>query len=114
MILEGVNFDTDATGIRPEVARLLDKLVADLKRCPKVRLRIEAHTDSVGDASYNHRLSQLRAAVGTRLLSSAHGISRERLTTRGLGERLTHCEQLECVRDAHRIGVSRSVHWGKW
>jgi outer membrane protein OmpA-like peptidoglycan-associated protein len=85
VILEGVNFDTNATGIRPDVARVLDQLVADLKRCPEVRLRIEAHTDSVGEASYNHRLSQRRAESVRDYLVS-HGISRQRLVTQGFGE----------------------------
>ncbi len=86
VILEGVNFDTNATGIRPDVARVLDELVADLEGCPEVHLKIEAHTDSVGDASYNRRLSQQRAESVRDYLVS-HGISRQRLVTQGLGER---------------------------
>jgi OOP family OmpA-OmpF porin len=85
-ILEGLNFASNAVEIDPVAAKILDALVADLARCPDVRIRIEAHTDSVGNAGYNQRLSQNRAE-SVRDYLVRQGTPKERLQTVGHGER---------------------------
>jgi OOP family OmpA-OmpF porin len=56
-----------------------------LKKHPQVRVEIGGHTDSIGSSSYNLELSALRAqSVKSYLIE--HGISPDRLTTRGYGE----------------------------
>lgn len=63
---------------------LLDKMVAMLKRFPKLTLRIEGHTDKVGTPAYNYELSLKRAKeVGAYL--EKQGILAERIQTMGFG-----------------------------
>lgn len=50
------------------------------------RFRIEGHTDTVGDAAQNLRLSERRAEAVRLYLISKHGISAARLQAVGLGE----------------------------
>jgi len=85
-ILEGVAFDTNATSIRPDTARELERVVAGLARCGQKRMRIEAHTDSVGTAAQNERLSELRAESVRDYLVN-RGVDPEQLETYGFGER---------------------------
>jgi OOP family OmpA-OmpF porin len=85
-ILEGLNFASDQVEIGPVAAKILDTLLVELIRCPDVIIRIEAHTDSAGDASYNQRLSQNRAE-SVRDYLVLQGVQRERLQTVGHGER---------------------------
>lgn len=48
--------------------------------------RLEGHTDSIGSTAYNQGLSERRAAMVRRWLLD-HGISKDRLTAVGLGEK---------------------------
>lgn len=48
-------------------------------------LRVEGHSDNVGEAEYNRRLSQRRAAVVAQVLAGA-GMKPERLVVRGFGK----------------------------
>ena len=56
-----------------------------LKDNPKIDLEIQGHTDNVGNAAYNMKLSQSRAD-SVRAYLVEHGIRRsDRLTTMGYG-----------------------------
>ena len=58
------------------------KVMTDHPEIKKVR--IEGHTDNVGNAAYNKKLSQQRAqAVVSWLIG--HGIAKDRLTSEGVG-----------------------------
>ena len=53
---------------------------------PEIKtVRVEGHTDNVGSAAYNKKLSQQRAEAVVKWLSS-HGIAAERLKAVGLGK----------------------------
>ncbi|MBP0905093.1 OmpA family protein [Mariniflexile gromovii] len=56
-----IYFDYNKSNIRPNAALELDKVVAVLKEYPKMIIKIESHTDSRGDDSYNLALSDRRA-----------------------------------------------------
>ncbi|GEM_PF-1802550 len=85
VIKQKIYFETGKAIIRPESFPVLDEIAQVLKDNPGLRIRIEGHTDSVGPASYNLRLSQKRAnAVRNYLISK--GIDPSRLEAVGYGE----------------------------
>lgn len=57
-----------------------------LRQHGDLRLRIEGHTDSVGDAATNQALSERRAASVRQFLIQNHGIDAGRLEAAGLGQ----------------------------
>jgi len=85
-VIEGVNFDLGKTDIRQGAARVLDQVVRDLATCRSLHIRIEGHTDGVGQESDNEVLSRGRASsVRNHLVRG--GISSERTNAVGFGER---------------------------
>lgn len=84
--LRGILFETGSARIQPESTPTLLEIGELLTRRPELRIRIEGHTDSVGDAASNQALSERRAeAVRAFLLRSA-GIDASRLEAVGLGQ----------------------------
>ncbi len=85
-IRDKVFFETDKAVIKSESHAILDEVAEVLVNHPELQhLRIEGHTDSVGDAAYNKDLSQRRAdAVRDYLI--AHGVEGSRITAVGFGE----------------------------
>jgi outer membrane protein OmpA-like peptidoglycan-associated protein len=80
-----VLFETDASTLRTDGLRSVDKLVDFMKRYPQRSALIEGFTDSTGSASYNQLLSNRRAdTVQTAIVE--RGIDRSRLGTHGYGE----------------------------
>jgi OOP family OmpA-OmpF porin len=83
--LSGVNFGTDSTQLLPSAEIRLDEAASRLKEFVDVKLVIEGHTDSQGDANYNQRLSERRAQAAKDYLV-AQGIAANRMRIVGLGE----------------------------
>jgi OOP family OmpA-OmpF porin len=85
VVLKGVSFDTGSVTLLPEAHRTL-RLVADAMRANR-RLVVEVggHTDSVGDAGVNLRLSRRRADA-IRLFLVSEGVDPERISATGYGE----------------------------
>ncbi len=83
--LAGVHFDSGQAAVRPDAFEILDNVAQQLGRCSDKRLRIEAHTDSVGSDADNLELSQQRADAVLRYLVEA-GVATERTQSRGYGE----------------------------
>ena len=79
-----VNFDFDKATLRPEAAAVVTQVVAMLKADPKLRLNIEGHTDALGTAERNRKLSADRAASFVAALA-AQGIAADRLASAGFG-----------------------------
>lgn len=83
--LSDVLFDTGSATLKPGAREKLARVAGILLSHPDLKLQIEGHTDSVGDADYNERLSQSRAdSVRAYLL--AQGIASSSATTAGFGE----------------------------
>ena len=83
--LRGILFDTGKTDIKPESNALLDEVAGMVKKTADLKLRIEGHTDNVGNKPANLTLSKGRAAaVKTALVG--RGIAADRLTTEGYGD----------------------------
>jgi len=85
IVLRGVNFDFDKSGIRPDAAVILDEAVSMLSGAPDKQIRIEGHTCSMGPDAYNQGLSERRAASVRKYLAD-HGIAASRLSSIGFGE----------------------------
>jgi OmpA-OmpF porin, OOP family len=81
---QGIFFDTGSDRIRPESTPTLKEMMAMLKDHPELRLRIEGHTDNVGNAPMNQTLSEKRAAAVKAFLCD-NGIDTGRLETAGFG-----------------------------
>lgn len=84
--VHGVLFDTGSDRIRPESTPTLAAIAEVMQRDPVLRMKIEGHTDSVGDDAANQALSTARAAAVRGWLVSRHGIAADRLVSEGLGE----------------------------
>jgi outer membrane protein OmpA-like peptidoglycan-associated protein len=78
-------FDTRRTSIRRVSFALLDEVARALRDNPKIKVRIEGHTDSQGKAGYNLKLSRGRAAAVRTYLIGA-GIDATRMESEGYGE----------------------------
>ena len=83
-VTHGTHFDTNSDRVKAESGPVLKMVAEALKADPAMRLRIEGHTDSTGDAAKNMDLSARRAAsVKGELVK--YGIDAGRLETAGLG-----------------------------
>lgn len=82
-------FETNKAVIQRASLPILDAMVAVVKQCQDVinkrGIRIGGHTDSVGDAAYNQRLSQERADAVKAYLANA-GLDTTLIESRGYGE----------------------------
>ncbi|ADE13821.1 OmpA/MotB domain protein [Nitrosococcus halophilus Nc 4] len=86
VVLEGgVHFAFDSAKLTPEARDILDETADSLRTHPDLEVTIEGHTDSVGNADYNKRLSQLRAEAAMNYLVS-QGVDQSRLEAVGYGE----------------------------
>ena len=83
--MDNVLFDFDKTAIKPDGAKILDRLVAFLKENPDKKADLEGHTDSIGTDKYNQGLSERRAASVKDYLAK-RGVDSSRLVTRGFGK----------------------------
>ncbi len=84
-VTHGILFDTDSDRLKPESASVIQLIAKGLEINPNLRLLIEGHTDSVGNAAHNLDLSKRRAEAVKSVLASQFGVDESRLTTNGLG-----------------------------
>lgn len=83
-VLEDCNFETGKALLEPESYNVIDELISYLKRKPDQRIEIGGHTDNVGTAASNIKLSEERAnAVRSYIIS--RGIEADRVTAKGYG-----------------------------
>jgi OmpA-OmpF porin, OOP family len=83
---QGILFDTGSDRIRPESTPTLWEIADMLSQHPDLRLRIEGHTENVGDAAANQQLSERRAEAVRQYLVASRGIDAARLTAVGKGQ----------------------------
>jgi outer membrane protein OmpA-like peptidoglycan-associated protein len=84
LVLKGVYFKTGSAELLPESFGTLDTLAEQLANMPEVRLEVQGHTDNVGSAAKNKKLSAARAESVVQYLVSK-GIAKERLRPFGYG-----------------------------
>lgn len=85
LTLGDVLFDTGSADLKIGALRSLENLVAFLQENPNRNVLVEGHTDSVGQESYNQKLSQQRAeSVKMALIN--RGVGSGRIIATGYGE----------------------------
>lgn len=86
LTLGDVLFTSGQSDLRSGATGNLDKLAAFLTRYPERTAMIAGYTDSVGGEDLNQRLSE-RRAESVRFYLAGHGVSADRLSASGNGER---------------------------
>ena len=105
IVIENIYYDFDKWNIRPDAAIELDKIVTLLVENPQIIIELGSHTDSRGTHKYNDVLSQRRAESAVEYIIS-RGISSERITAKGYGERelVNHCSDgVSCSEEEHQM-----------
>jgi OmpA-OmpF porin, OOP family len=88
-------FDFDKATIKPEGKKRLDEAVARFKDKKLDKVVISGHTDRLGSAKYNEKLSQKRAdAVKDYLV--AKGVDKTKITATGKGSTMPRTKADEC------------------
>lgn len=77
-------FDVNRSAFKHTSMAFINRLARFLKKNPSIKLEIDGHTDSDGDAAANMKLS-LERAKEVRKQLVAMGVAASRLTTKGLG-----------------------------
>jgi outer membrane protein OmpA-like peptidoglycan-associated protein len=83
--LNNIFFDQSKAEMLPESNPELKRLVSILNDNPTLEIELRGHTDALGPASANFKLSESRAKVIADFLVE-YGIDRKRLKTKGFGE----------------------------
>lgn len=79
-----VQFPTNSAAIQPEAKPAITEVVALLAKDTSLKISVEGHTDNVGNAAANKKLSQDRAASIVKALVDAK-IDSQRLQAKGWG-----------------------------
>jgi outer membrane protein OmpA-like peptidoglycan-associated protein len=80
-----INFDTGKSTIKPESGPIINQIVEMMKANPGLKVRVEGHTDNVGNAKSNKTLSDERAKAVVAALV-AQGVDAKRLSAAGHGQ----------------------------
>jgi OOP family OmpA-OmpF porin len=81
-----IQFDSNKADIKPQYHGKLMEVADFMAAYPETKAVIEGHTDSLGSAAYNQKLSQQRAESIRDYLIRNFKISPNRLTAKGFGE----------------------------
>lgn len=81
----GIYFDTAKSDLKSESDPAIDEIAKMLTNNPALKIYIVGHTDMVGEAAANVKLSQARAQSVINALVSKHGIAAARLIAFGNG-----------------------------
>lgn len=84
LLKEKIHFETGKSTIQIDSYGILEEVVQVMKDNPKMRIRIEGHTDSVGRLDYNMGLSRDRALSVMQFIAG-RGIDTGRLIAEGFG-----------------------------
>lgn len=84
MVLKNIYFETGKAKLTPESYPELDKVVSFLQENNDLKIEISGHTDNVGAAALNTKLSASRAQAVVDYFVSK-GIPREQLVSKGYG-----------------------------
>ena len=85
VVLNNLFFDTNKFDLKPQSRTELNRLIEFLRQYRDVQIEVSGYTDNVGSPESNLQLSQRRAQSVVEYLSG-HGISTNRLRSKGYGE----------------------------
>lgn len=86
-IVKNINFSSASNKIPQKFKNYLKKISKYLSKEPKFsRMVISGHTDSVGPAEFNRKLSEARAATTKRAFVELYGLPGDRIEVEGFGE----------------------------
>lgn len=85
VVLNNLFFDTNKYDLKPQSRTELNRLIEFMRQYRDVQIEVSGYTDNVGSPEANLQLSQRRAQSVVDYLSS-HGISVNRLRSKGYGE----------------------------
>ena len=80
-----INFDTGKSDLKADGEATVKEIATMLKSAPTLKISIEGHTDNVGNAASNLKLSEARAKSVMEAVVKA-GIAKDRLSSKGLGQ----------------------------
>jgi outer membrane protein OmpA-like peptidoglycan-associated protein len=102
-IIENVYYEYQKFDLLPQTIIALNKVVEVMKSNPDITIDLISHTDSRGGNEFNMKLSQKRAQTAIDYVI-AKGISKSRLTAKGMGESqlVNKCKDgVECSEEEH-------------
>ncbi len=82
--IENIYFETGKAGLKPTSFRSLNALVAFLNEYPNVVVEISGHTDNIGSAAINLKISEQRAKAVADYVKSM-GVQESRIVSKGYG-----------------------------
>jgi len=102
--IPNIYWDYNKWEVRTDAEPYLDMVTNLLKTNPGLKVEIRSHCDSRGSLGFNRSLSKKRAKAVLNYLVN-QGIARNRLTSKGLGEKelLNKCaDGVECTEEEHQ------------
>jgi outer membrane protein OmpA-like peptidoglycan-associated protein/tetratricopeptide (TPR) repeat protein len=102
--IKWIYFDLNKINIRPEAALDLSKILDVMSQYPNMKIDIRSHADCRASFKYNENLSQKRA-TSTKEWLIQHGISPDRLASKGYGEEqlVNKCSDgVKCTEEEHQ------------
>ncbi len=109
--------ESSRASLLPGGVQAIERLADMLKRYQRIdAIQVVGHTDRLGSASFNEKLSYERAATVLTLLESL-GIRSQQVTVRGVGESqpLSHCPDklaraalIQCLQPDRRVSIEIS------
>ncbi|NLP58379.1 OmpA family protein [Lutibacter sp. B1] len=100
-----IYFDFDRSEIREDAGNELMKAIQIMEKYPDLIVEFGAHCDSRGPDAYNDKLSAKRASSTVNYMFE-RGISRDRLTGKGYGEKMltNKCANgVKCTEEEHQM-----------
>ena len=84
LVLQNIQFEYNSSSLTENSQAGIQMLKDFLNRNPELKVELAGHTDDIGNAAYNQKLSGERAEVVRRALINS-GIDESRLTAKGYG-----------------------------
>lgn len=85
VVLKNIFFNTDSYSLKMESKSEIEAIARFMNLNPTVHFEIGGHTDNVGNATYNQKLSEQRASTVVTELVTKYGVDAKRLTWKGYG-----------------------------